>query len=82
MKSIPPERSASEWHGIKLMGSAEMGDRWRYAGASYRLGRALLVIALVSACVAGGFVATILTHASSGRYVGWASQSLRQSESC
>jgi len=49
-----------------------MADLWRNAGVAYRLGKVVLVIALVPACTAGALVAVILTHTASGGALGWA----------
>jgi hypothetical protein len=72
MKPVPPERPAAEWRGLKFLGSAGMAELWQNAGFKYRLGRVMVAIALVPACVAGALVAAVLTHTSSGDALAWA----------
>jgi hypothetical protein len=66
---VPPNRDKTEFHGHKLMGSAEMADLRRNAGTGYRLGRAMLAVAIIWACVAGAFIAVILTHSAHGDWL-------------
>jgi hypothetical protein len=71
MKSVTSERPASEWRGLKFMGSADTADLWRNSGSMYRLGKAMLVVALIPACAAGALVAVVLTNTSTGSFLDW-----------